>query len=281
MRSWLKQHFPFVDKWVDRSGYWQPPLLLLWGGMSWAASSISTLAQFGWGAVVLAGLAVACLAALLISASLALYRYFRPLPLSESLGDHAPRFGVTEEIGGLKTSIADLTATAINLAKDSDQKFTNLEEKLKAEFAAITEQSQAVRDASRRDAERLDERLFALKTVYEMQQLKRDIDRLIVLLDRPLRQAKEDRDWSNWSNRYLKFKRSIDSFAGLAGTFYPKEASNLTWINPNIYRMDNGRFVPENFPDHETSHDFKSFDALSESYRTLGVGFIDRIMSKI
>jgi hypothetical protein len=80
MRAWVKQHFPAIDRFADRFGYWGAFFAAIWFAMSWIASSISGLAQFGWGAVVFAGLAVACLTALSVSVSLALYRYFNPLP---------------------------------------------------------------------------------------------------------------------------------------------------------------------------------------------------------
>lgn len=80
MRAWTKQHFPTVDRLVDRFGYWGAFFVAIWVAMSGIANSISGLAQFGWGAVVFAGLAVACLAALSVTASLAMYRYFNPLP---------------------------------------------------------------------------------------------------------------------------------------------------------------------------------------------------------
>jgi hypothetical protein len=79
MRARIKQHFPAIDRFVDRFGYWGAFFVAVWFAMSWIATSVSGLSQFGWGAVVLAGLAVACLAALSVSASLALYRYFNPL----------------------------------------------------------------------------------------------------------------------------------------------------------------------------------------------------------
>jgi hypothetical protein len=80
MRPWLKKHFPFIDENVDRIGYWAGFGALVWTIMSAIISSISSISQYGWGAVVLAGLGVACIFVLVISICLIAWRYFNPLP---------------------------------------------------------------------------------------------------------------------------------------------------------------------------------------------------------
>ena len=79
MREWLKKHFPVVDKYVDRIGYWAGFFLLLWTIMSGIVSSISSVSQYGWGAVILAAFGVVCVFALVISACLVAWRYFHPI----------------------------------------------------------------------------------------------------------------------------------------------------------------------------------------------------------
>jgi predicted RND superfamily exporter protein len=81
MRAWLKKHFPAIDENVDRIGYWAGFIALVWTAMSAIVSSIPSISQYGWGAVVLAGLGVACIFALVTSACLVAWRYFIPTAL--------------------------------------------------------------------------------------------------------------------------------------------------------------------------------------------------------
>ena len=80
MREWLHKHFPAIDKNVDRAGYWPAFGLLVWTIMSAIISSISSISQYGWGAIVLAAFGVVCIFALVISACLVAWRYYYPLP---------------------------------------------------------------------------------------------------------------------------------------------------------------------------------------------------------
>jgi hypothetical protein len=79
MRPWLKKHFPVIDENVDRIGYWSGFVVLVWTVMSAIVGSIPSVSQYGWGAVVLVGLGVACIFALVMSACLVAWRYFNPI----------------------------------------------------------------------------------------------------------------------------------------------------------------------------------------------------------
>lgn len=110
MGTWLKRHFPAVDRNVDRIGYWAGFFALLWAAMSGIASSISGLSQYGWGAVVFAGLAVACAFVLVFSAFLACWRYFNPLPLQMPIETKQSPAGPQKEIPSEKIRQLDRTA---------------------------------------------------------------------------------------------------------------------------------------------------------------------------
>jgi hypothetical protein len=79
MRPWLKKHFPVIDENVDRIGYWSGFVVLVWTVMSAIVGSIPSVSQYGWGAVVLVGLGVACIFALVMSVCLVAWRYFNPI----------------------------------------------------------------------------------------------------------------------------------------------------------------------------------------------------------
>ncbi len=109
MRSWLKKHFPRIDRLVDQYGYWSPPLISLWGLLTWAASSMPSISQYGWGAFVFVGLGVTCATALAVSVSLALYRYFRPI-MAPTAASSSQATSVTQE-----TRHADANQTRLEL----------------------------------------------------------------------------------------------------------------------------------------------------------------------
>ncbi len=79
MQDWFKKHFVTADQAVARIVRWVTFIGLLAALMSGLVSSIPIIAQYGWGAVALVGLAVASLLILAATASLALWRYFRPI----------------------------------------------------------------------------------------------------------------------------------------------------------------------------------------------------------
>jgi hypothetical protein len=83
MRQFLKKHAPWIDRNVNRVGYWQTFFAaLLWPAMTGIAASIKPIAEIGWGAVVFTGLGVACIVALVVSACLVALRYHKSLPNS-------------------------------------------------------------------------------------------------------------------------------------------------------------------------------------------------------
>ena len=78
--------------------------------MSWVSAHVAPIAQYGWGAFVLAGLGAACLATVAISLGLIGWRYYRPLP--QSLGDAATTAAPSVPIAArLPPSVPPLIAT--------------------------------------------------------------------------------------------------------------------------------------------------------------------------
>jgi hypothetical protein len=81
MAAWRK-HVNKTDRSVNRLGYWWAvfgPGGALAVVMSTAASYLAPVYQYGWGAVVFAGVGAACVIMLAASALLAAWRYFHPL----------------------------------------------------------------------------------------------------------------------------------------------------------------------------------------------------------
>jgi hypothetical protein len=283
MRVWIKKHFPAIDRFVDRTGYWGAFFFAGWLAMSWIANSISGLAQFGWGAVVFAGLAVACLAVLSLTGSLALYRYFSPLPPAvPPVGASAVPKGIQLDalVDDVWEKFSDVNRTMVNLFKHSDETLAKVADDLRGQIKASNERIEATTKSHRYELSLLADRVFALKTTYELRRLHRDIERLSALLEKPLKQPKEERDWSAWPVRFRNFLRATTKFSHLAGVYYPDEASNLTRVDPSIYRISDGDFALENFPDLQMAHDFKTFRQRRVSYEGLGEGMLERIESK-
>lgn len=106
MREWTKRHFPAIDKFVDRIGYWfgVPLFGLVWAAMTWLFNNLTAIANYGWAAVALAAIAGTCLIALVVSAWLMAWRYFNPVqrylsPYDSSAYSHDPAAGApTREV---------------------------------------------------------------------------------------------------------------------------------------------------------------------------------------
>lgn len=78
----MQRAWNWIGRIADGVSIWQAIVSL--GGitvlLSWAASAVEPIAKYGWGAVVFAGLGTAVLTMLSVTASLALFRIFRPVP---------------------------------------------------------------------------------------------------------------------------------------------------------------------------------------------------------
>ena len=80
----------FGDEIARRIVYLAGFFVLVSGAMSWVASYIALIAQYGWGAVVFAGIGIACAIILVASGALVAWRYFNPLrPAAPSEGQKA------------------------------------------------------------------------------------------------------------------------------------------------------------------------------------------------
>jgi hypothetical protein len=71
--SWLDDNVARIVRWATFFG-------LVAAFMSWVASYITPIYQYGWGAAVFAGVGFACIVTLVISCALVAWRYFNPLP---------------------------------------------------------------------------------------------------------------------------------------------------------------------------------------------------------
>lgn len=83
----------FGDEIASRVVYLAGFIVLVSGAMSWIASHITPIAQYGWGAVVFAGIGIACIITLVFSGAAVAWRYFDPLPktLGDKRDDKKPR----------------------------------------------------------------------------------------------------------------------------------------------------------------------------------------------
>lgn len=79
----LRDHFPVIDRAVDRIGYWIGLLVILWLAMTWLFHEIAAVAAFGWAAIVVAAIIGTAIVAASVGALLAGWRYFHPLPQSK------------------------------------------------------------------------------------------------------------------------------------------------------------------------------------------------------
>lgn len=280
-------------KWAGKTAYWFTFVGLVWGAMSWVASQVTPLAGLGWGTYVFVGLGAACILSLVLSAALVAWRYFNPLSatpaetesetqqIRNDLGTHSQMLfqhgKATEDI---HDKLKDMTTTFVNLAKASADDLSRTVDGINKKINATNERIEQNATSIRLEYDRLWEKVFAIRTAHEMRRLKSEIVRLILLLDRPLKQPKDERNWTNWGKRFHRFRSAMHQFESLASAYFPKEAPNLTFVNPSIYRIDDGDFAADQFPDHGTAHDFKTFRQMSSAFESLGSGMLERIEAK-
>lgn len=272
MLAWIKK-IPGLTKPFDNIGIWWAvfgPSGVLSVIMSWAASGFEPVARYGWGAIVFAGVGAACVIMIAVSVLLIGWRYFHPLARqieNEDLGQQASTGADTQE---LNDRISDLTTTMVNLAKDSDARISKLEEQIKSNKTSIENQIRLVSD-----------RGHAQRAVYELLEYKREIERLIMLLDRPVKQPEGLRNWADWNTRFRKFETTLYNYMLTIEAYYPNDVPNIRIIPPETYRSDTGDFARELFPDHQTAHDFKTFRYHSSIYESVGDAYLKMIKSKV
>jgi hypothetical protein len=80
MRKFWLTIFQKTDENINRIVYWVAFFGLVAAVMSWVATYITPLYQYGWGAVVFAGVGAACAIMFVVSGTLVAWRYFHPLP---------------------------------------------------------------------------------------------------------------------------------------------------------------------------------------------------------
>jgi hypothetical protein len=78
--AWIAPIVWFGDEIVRRVVYWAAFIALVSAPMSWVASYIEPIAKYGWGAIVFAGVGLACAITLVICGALVTWRYLHPLP---------------------------------------------------------------------------------------------------------------------------------------------------------------------------------------------------------
>jgi hypothetical protein len=108
------------------------------------------------------------------------------------------------------------TETIAYLLKEANNDMAKAVTDFGSQITALNGRFDATTSSLRQENTKLHERIFALKALYEMRRLRRDIDRFIVLLERPLKQPKENREWGDWSKRFGKFGRAMYKFSTIA-----------------------------------------------------------------
>lgn len=71
--------FGFVDKAVDRVGYWHGLFVLVSSAFTWLSKQLAFLEPYGWPEAIFFGVGITCIVFMAMSALLVSWRYFRPL----------------------------------------------------------------------------------------------------------------------------------------------------------------------------------------------------------
>ena len=170
--------------------------------------------------------------------------------------------------------------TMVNLFKEADASLARATKDLNSQIASLNDRVDSVVKSLRQENANLAGKVYALKTFYEMRRRRLAIDRLTLLLERPLKQPKEVREWGAWGKRFKRFEVAMYAFSSLVEAYYPDQAAALIRDDLKIYRLSDGDFAPENFPNLGTAHDFKRFRQMSQAYEAVADSLMDMIQSK-
>ena len=295
MLAWIKRG-PGLTKPVDNIGIWWAvfgPGGVLSVIMGWAASFFTPIAQYGWGAVVFAGVGAACVIMFAVSALLIAYRYFRPLtPQAQSDAVNTPNQpseAVTQEIQEIREKISDLTKTMVNLAKESDASLSKLERKLEDEIFKsdakiskyISETTTTIDSMLLSQNDRTLKILGHLKAQYELNEILRlrpKIDRLAKLLERAATEPSSV-DWEVWNKRYRLYRRAIENFIVFSQDYHKNIQNILLTVPTDIYRAQGWELNQNNFPG-DALHDFKTFRYISVQYENFSEECVSLIREK-
>jgi hypothetical protein len=126
-----REGFEKNDISVDRLGYWWAvlgPTMVLAVVMSAIAAGFTSIAEYGWGAIIFAGVGAACLIVFAASALMVSWRYFNPLPKQQTTsgegrevatGDLSSRLAEAERgIAQNKVGLNELRTRAEATARD-------------------------------------------------------------------------------------------------------------------------------------------------------------------
>ena len=256
MLKWLGK----ADSGADVIVRWGGLYLIVTGALSWLNRQLPWFRDLRWPELIFIALWMALLAVFLVAASLALFRYFRPL--------EAP----TEEIDAGEAAGSYIVAGIDR--KAVDERITALEQKLGRLEGALMDQLKKIEagmslnsDYVRQQIASLYEALGAIYSRERLMLLAQGIEDLATELDAPTTNGAtytED-NWEDWKATHSLWKRTLHQWCDLAGC-YASGVEGIADIHHDQLQQK-GQAKVEQFPDTEAFIEYKTFWIMLKQWR--------------
>jgi hypothetical protein len=234
--------FTHIDLSINRIGYWWTvfgPGGVLAVVMSALFSALAPIAQYGWAAIVLAGIAAASGVILVASAALVAWRYFRPLSVDRKSDKEKglppkPGSGVTDNlidrVDAAEREIieirAELTASNAKLEQAERELATN--EQIRTELVRKTshndgglaalismfEQLKSLVESNRKQAAQCDQILSRSLRARDAEAIINEADQEVISIVRKLLEGSYSNE-AAWASDYTRWNKAMTRIDGV------------------------------------------------------------------
>lgn len=264
IKKFLKQ----TDRPVGRISDWFGVLSLavtLVGAVSWPASAVTAISQYGWGAVLIFSIIVVCF--LMISTALLLfgYRVFKPLPQSQSTLKEK-----NKEVSELQNSIDNLQKSW----KVHAVVFENMRDDLKAHKSVVDtylRSYEAMLGGTQQQLQNLRENLnnifLAQRTRKIYDDLSTDIDKLIEYLSDPADKRDRFLTWCDWTSQWKRLESNLRYLTRLVEPYIDARAI-LFDVPHEKFKSQYWKFNDAAMSEDQ-KHEYKTFRIIAANYKDL------------
>jgi hypothetical protein len=299
------------DKWLARAVNWKEAIGWLVAGsaaMSGVASQIAALAQYGWAAVVLVGIVLACICFPLVVGGMVIWRAYkskrREAALPEPLTEHGVPVAVGRFLADATDRIRKLEAAARRLEQTPalDEAAFKKEILLKAsehvnhlfELQAKIDSAQGDRmkaiegdlETDRAEVKKVLNQFsvvfIAFQALLARERLNETSERLIkegrVLFTAPDKGAVlHGKDWQSWTHKLRNWEGALDYWCKIAGSYFPDTKGFITNVPRTAYTDGDWHIEDSQFPDANAVFIYKTFANHFENWAKIK----DEVMTRV
>ncbi len=248
----LKQ-FSRADKITDVAVRWWGAWILLSGAYTWLASRMTFLGTLNWAELAGVGIAAALMTLLAITASLALFRVFRPIaPYQSSVDDRVD--------AGNESDIAEIKEWSRSISEFSTTTSERLDNQLN-QIAAHAVDIATLKDESDKRFRKIEmsivaagHREFMLSWASEI-----EIDAESLFLSGCKTPLTDKAAWAAWENRHSHWQGRIEDWLLLAQVYRLNVRNDVNRTPDALYETSRWKFSDSDFLDSNAVRKYKTF----------------------